>query len=90
MTPESITAAADRAPAFLILEAIMMKHPCQKDCPDRVVGCKISCPRLAEWEAARAEVKKARDRDFMIDDYVTQAVAASRRRHPKKTWKRPR
>ena len=28
-------------------------NPCVKDCPDRCGGCSISCPRWAEYVAAR-------------------------------------
>ena len=34
-----------------------MKHPCQKDCPKREVGCAARCP---EW----AEYVKWRNKDY--------------------------
>lgn len=59
-------------------------HPCTQDCPRRTGTCRATCPDLADYNAAQAEARAARDaeraRRNLITDYVADAINAGRRK----------
>ena len=49
-----------------------MRNPCTRDCPDRKPGCE--CEKRRAWKWQQAQAKKARRRDSIVDNYVTEMI----------------
>lgn len=61
----------------------MKPSPCI-DCPDRVFGCWANCDRYREWKAEddkrRDARKKAKDREYMFNDFKARSVRKTKGR----------
>ena len=61
-----------------------MQHPCRKDCPERSPGCREICLMYRAFSEQQAELKKAKQRERLLTDYIVSACRAAKkgaRRH---------
>lgn len=50
----------------------MAKSPCGKNCPDRVVGCHITCEKWAAYEKERNAEYDERAKQRTFNDYFAK------------------
>lgn len=59
----------------------MIKCPCEKTCPERTAECKRTCPRWAEYEAAKFDDYAERQKKMQhVDDVISVERRRSRNR----------
>ena len=61
-----------------------MQHPCKKECPERYPGCRRECLMYKTYREQQDEMKKARQREHLLNSYIVDACRASKkgaRRH---------
>ena len=58
----------------------MPASPCARDCPDRSPTCHATCPRYAEYRAARDRVLAARERERDVRSYIIDTERAMKER----------
>lgn len=61
-----------------------MQHPCKKECPERYPGCRGICLMYRAYREQQDEIKKARQRESLLDGYIASACRAAKkgaRRH---------
>lgn len=51
----------------------MVKPPCERDCPRRIVGCHAKCELYLEYEKAKQAEYRARDVERSRDTYTENA-----------------
>ena len=47
-----------------------MQFPCRDGCREREPGCREHCIRFRAYQEQQAEMKKARDRENLLNAYV--------------------
>ena len=57
-----------------------MKNPCTQTCPRRSADCRLRCPDSKAWEDWKADLRKRYQREALLNDYISSAAAATRRR----------
>lgn len=58
--------------------------PCERDCPDRCIGCHSKCEKYIEWKAKEDKLKsvydEARKDEKVVGDYVVARVIKNKER----------
>lgn len=67
----------------------MTTAPC-KDCPDRQVGCKSTCPAWAEWEKEKARRVEEKKKTQVLADFKTESIERREARMKRNKYARPK
>ena len=57
-----------------------MKHPCTKECPDRKMNCRSNCEKYKEFTAFMEMVKKKKQDEWRIDQFLARSAKRNGRR----------
>ena len=64
-----------------------MQNPCKKDCPERYPGCRSICLMRRAYDEQQEEIRKARHRESILNEYVCREIRKSGRHIRRTIWR---